>query len=179
MDKIVLGLLMIKGRTIYEIKSKIEQGMNMMYSSSTGSIQAALKKLLALGFIEYNEIVEKGKYKKIYSITLKGVDSFNEWVNSPILANQAKNSELTKLFFMGLSDKEKREERIEKYIVSLEEIHDALKLICAEGNLMNVPNEQKELFNYQYLSAKYGVDTLAFEIKWYRKLLNNIKDGIV
>ena len=69
MDNIILGILLLSSRTIYQLRERIDKGLNMMYSSSMGSIQAAIKKLLNYGYIQYEETVENGKYKKIYSIT--------------------------------------------------------------------------------------------------------------
>ena len=76
MDTIILGLLIMKDRTIYEIRERINKGLNMMYSSSMGSIQAAIKKLLENNYIEFEEIVDNGKYKKVYSITTSGKEYF-------------------------------------------------------------------------------------------------------
>ncbi len=42
-----------------------EAPFNLMYSSSMGSIQAAIKKLLNCGYIKYEEAIENGRYKKI------------------------------------------------------------------------------------------------------------------
>ena len=72
MDNIILGLLLLQSRTIYQLRERISQGLNLMYSSSMGSIQAAVKKLLNNKHISYKEVVENGKYKKIYSITDRG-----------------------------------------------------------------------------------------------------------
>ena len=46
MDNIILGLLLMCNRTIYQLRDRISKGINLMYSSSMGSIQAAVKKLL-------------------------------------------------------------------------------------------------------------------------------------
>lgn len=46
MDNIILGLLLLENRTIYQLRERIRKGMDLMYSSSMGSIQAAIKKLL-------------------------------------------------------------------------------------------------------------------------------------
>ena len=43
MDHIILGLLMLSNRTIYQLRIRIDKGLNIMYSS-TGSIQATIKK---------------------------------------------------------------------------------------------------------------------------------------
>lgn len=46
MDKIILGLLMLKKLTIYELRSIIEMNFTSMCSNSMGSIQAAIKSCL-------------------------------------------------------------------------------------------------------------------------------------
>ena len=79
MEQIVLGLLFLCDRTIYQLRSRIDKGLSLMYSSSMGSIQAAIKKLLQAGYIEYQEIVENGKYKKMYHITENGKRYFLDW----------------------------------------------------------------------------------------------------
>ena len=76
MDHIILGLLLLSDRTIYQLRERIEKGLHMMYSSSMGSIQAAIQKLLNRGFIQYEEVIENGKYKKIYAITKSGRQHF-------------------------------------------------------------------------------------------------------
>ena len=50
MDNIILGLLLMCNRTIYQLRERIDKGISLMYSSSMGSIQAAIKKLLNCGF---------------------------------------------------------------------------------------------------------------------------------
>lgn len=64
MDNIILGLLLLQSRTIYQLRERIDKGLNLMYSSSTGSIQAAIKKLLNSGYIDFEETVENGRRKK-------------------------------------------------------------------------------------------------------------------
>ena len=83
MDNIILGLLLMCNRTIYQLRERIDKGINLMYSSSMGSIQAAIRKLLNCGFISYEEIVDNGKYKKVYCITESGRQYFFEWINAP------------------------------------------------------------------------------------------------
>ena len=97
MENIILGLLLLDSRTIYQLRERISKGMDLMYSSSMGSIQAAIKKLLNQGYICYEECVENGKYKKIYSITDSGKHHFFEWINSPFETQSTKNPELLKV----------------------------------------------------------------------------------
>lgn len=177
MDSLILGLLILKSRTIYEIKEKIKSGLSLMYSDSMGSIQAAIKKLLQKGFIECSEIVESGKFKKQYSITEAGREYFDKWINTPMRASQTKNADLSKLYFMGLSDQKTRDARIGKYIQSLQETFDLLEIIYNEGKAMAVNQAFTDILTFQLLSVKYGMDSILFNIEWYQKLICDIEKG--
>lgn len=175
MDKIILALLFFKGRTVYEIRKKFSDGLKLMYSSSMGSIQAAIKKLSDAELIACCETVENGKYKKLYTITEKGKQELSLWINSPFKPIRNKNPELAKLYFMGLSDGQSRAERIKEYIRSLEKYNADLQLIYNEGLSLEAPDEYKELFGFQLISVKFGLDTSSYEIEWLKKLLSDME----
>lgn len=176
MDTIILGLLLLSSRTIYQLRERIDKGLNLMYSSSMGSIQAAVKKLLDSGYIDYKEIVENGKYKKIYSITESGKQFFFIWINSPIDSQHSKNPELAKLYFMGFSDVNCREDSIKAHINYLNEQYLALNAICEEADSVKYPDEHKDIFVYQLACARYGRDLMKFNIDWYKKLLKETRN---
>ena len=175
MDNIILGLLILESRTIYQLKDRINKGLNLIYSSSMGSIQAAIKKLLNNDCISFEEIIENGKYKKIYSVTEKGKQSFFEWVNSPIEKQCFKNPELAKVYFMGFSDRQNREVNIQNHLVYLKEQYAILDEICEKSKHIEIPEENRDIFNYQLVSALYGRDFIKFNIDWYKKLLNKMR----
>ena len=170
MDEIILGFLLLQPRTIYQIRAKFADGLNLMYSSSMGSIQAALKKLLSQGCITCTETVENGKYKKFYEITDSGRAEFTSWVNSPFKSARNKNPELAKLYFMGLSDVKERCSRIDGYVSALKTVRLSLETIYADGVKLTPPDDLRELFRYQLLTVKYGLDLLNFEIEWFMAL---------
>ncbi len=175
MDNIILGLLLLKNRTIYELRERIEKGLNLMYSSSTGSIQAAIKKLMSLGLIDYKEAVDGGKRKKIYSITGKGRQTFIEWVNAPMDEQRPKSPELVKIYFLGFSDKENREKIVAEHIDFLNRQYLTLKAICEDSKNIKVPQKDKDIFDYQLASAFYGKELIEFNINWYKSLLDKIR----
>ncbi len=175
MDNIILGLLLLHSRTIYQLRERISQGLNLMYSSSMGSIQAAVKKLLSYEYICFEEVVENGKYKKVYSITESGKLYFFKWINSPFEIQNIRNPELAKIYFMGFSDKKIREANIEEYLLYLTEQYSVLNIICEEANSINPPEEQKDIFSYQFAAARYGRDFMKFNVEWYKNFLNEIR----
>lgn len=58
MDKIILSILILKRLTAYEICNIIRQNYSSMCSDSLGSIQVALKKLLAAGKKPLSEYIK-------------------------------------------------------------------------------------------------------------------------
>ena len=66
---LILGLLMIRSLTVYDIKTILEKKISPFYAASYGSIQAAVRKLLKNEHVTFTEKVEKGRNKKVYSIT--------------------------------------------------------------------------------------------------------------
>lgn len=179
MDNLILGLLLLQSRTIYQLRDRVSKGLNIMYSSSMGSIQAAIKKLLRQEYITYEETVENGKYKKIYSLTEIGKEHFYDWINSPIEEQSAKSPELAKVYFMGFSDKQNREASIQQHLVFLKEQYDVLDTVCEEGKRIEVAKEHRDIFNYQLVSALYGKDLIKFNIDWFEGLLNKMRSGAI
>ena len=181
-EYIILGLLILNNRTIYQLRNRIGKGLNIMYSSSTGSIQAALKKLLNNGFIDYNDIQENGKKKKEYFITEAGRKEFNKWINSPVESSGIKCPELTKIYFMGFTEEDIRPEIIHKYIEELRNKYKAIKLICDESveffrsdAYRNLEKQAKDIIFYQFTAARFGRDLMSFTINWYENLSDEIR----
>lgn len=177
MDNIILGLLLMCNRTIYQLRERIDKGINLMYSSSMGSIQAAIKKLLNRGFISYEEMVDHGKYKKVYCITESGKQHFFDWINAPIEEQSPKSPELAKVYFMGFSDKKNREISIQQHLIFLNEKYKTLAAICEEAENVKISNENKDILNYQFVSALYGKEMMKFNIGWFESLLRKMRNG--
>lgn len=175
MENIILGLLLLQSRTIYQLQKRINEGLNLMYSCSMGSIQAAIKKLLQNGYISVNEIIENGKLKKFYTITNSGKNYFTTWVNSPIDNSTNKNPELSKIYFLGFAEKETRIKLIENHIADLKNLCSVLNEVCKEGVKISSENKNNDILYFQLQTAMYGYDLMKFNIEWYSRLLKNIK----
>jgi len=177
MDHIILGLLLLCDRTIYQLRERIDKGLNLMYSSSMGSIQAAIKKLLKQEYINYEETVENGKYKKIYRITESGRHYFYEWINAPIDQQGIRLPGLVKIYFMGFSDQKQREAIIQNYISDFKKQYCALEILCDDAKNIKVTEINQDIINYQLASALYGKDILKFNIDWFEDLLQKVRNN--
>lgn len=176
MENIILGLLLLQSRTIYQLRKRINDGLHLMYSCSTGSIQAAIKKLLRNGCITVSENTENGKLKKIYSITDSGKACLSSWLNCPINIGTAKNPELSKIYFMGFTEKDIRINLIEKHVADLKRLHSDLEKICNEGEALSSEMQNNDVLFFQLQTAAYGRDLMKFNAEWYTRLLKTLKD---
>ena len=152
MDKIILGILMLRRMTAYELRNTIRDNFKSMCSDSLGSIQAALKKLLSLKMVSFEELVEKGVNKKRYAITDAGEKILMEWIKIPIDISKTKNIDAGKLLFMGYISKSEQKNLINKIILSLEEEYTALKNLKES---INFESERLEIENYLLTDTEY------------------------
>ena len=198
MDIVILGFLMIKGSTIYELRQMIKNSLSTVSSDSTGSIQAALKKLLNKKMITFTEQIEGGINKKVYYITDVGKEHFQQAIAQPMLYKE-KNMELSKFFFMGFTDKAKRDDMLADYIhvledelASLEKINTStspryqfddaglqdLKKRGGAAEYMTLENVN-EIAHFQYATLDLGIEKARFEIEWFKKFRErlNLEDA--
>ena len=201
MDKIILGILMLRRMTAYELRNTIRDNFKSMCSDSLGSIQVALKKLLSLKMVTFEELVEKGINKKRYAITDIGEKVLMEWIKIPIDISKTKNIDMGKLLFMGYITKNEQKNLINKIILSLEEEYSELKnlkesinfeneRLAIENYLLtdteyqeriknlnkknNVSKNIKEISKFTLATLDYGIDVVDFNIKWFKKLKTKI-----
>ena len=201
MDKIILGILMLRRMTAYELRNTIRDNFKSMCSDSLGSIQAALKKLLSLKMVTFEELVEKGINKKRYAITDIGEKVLMEWIKIPIDISKTKNIDMGKLLFMGYIPKNEQKNLINKIILSLEEEYSELKNLKESINFENerlgienylltdteyqeriknlnkknnVSKNIKEISKFTLATLDYGIDVVDFNIKWFKKLKTKI-----
>ncbi|UTC61667.1 PadR family transcriptional regulator [Treponema sp. OMZ 792] len=200
MDKIILGILLLRRMTAYEIKNVIKNNFKSMCSDSLGSIQAALKKLLELNMVSFEELVEKGVNKKRYSITDIGQKALIDWIKVPLNTSKTKNMDFAKLLFMGYVPKENRKYLINQIIVSLEKDYAALKSVKESINVederaalknylltdkeyqkrikalhkKNISESIEDIGTFTMAALDYGIDIAAFNIEWFKKLKKRI-----
>ena len=178
---------MLKKLTVYEIRAVIRANFQSMCSDSLGSIQAALKRLLASEMVTFSEYVEKSVNKKRFAITGKGRQELMAWLQVPADISGSKNMELGKFLFMGFLSAEERSSLIDEIITGLEKNLDELLMIKSAttdesktqviehwktdtGYYGFVSERSREIVNYQMLTLQYGIDTTKFNIDWFKKL---------
>ena len=204
MDKLILGLLMIKHFTVYEIRQVLRQNFSSMCSDSLGSIQAALKKLSQQGAVTYSEYVEKGKMKKEYAITASGRFLFLEWLKTPIDMSKNKNMDLGKFLFMGyLPKKEQLQmldltiEGLEVEVQEFEAVKDAIRFTEEQEKVKAYLEQNSHLATelietsqagdlaesisqigyFEMKTLEFGLDSARFQLDWFTKLRQQLAEN--
>ena len=204
MDKLILGLLMIKHFTVYEIRQVMRQNFSSMCSDSLGSIQAALKKLYQQGAVTYSEYVEKGKMKKEYAITASGRFLFLEWLKTPIDMSKNKNMDLGKFLFMGyLPKKEQLQmldltiEGLEVEVQEFEAVKDAIRFteeqekvkayleqnshlateLIETSQAADLAESISQIGYFEMKTLEFGLDSARFQLDWFTKLRQQLAEN--
>ncbi|MCK9795331.1 PadR family transcriptional regulator [Isoptericola sp. 4D.3] len=170
MAHVILGLLLLRPQSQYDLVKNFEAAVSLLYSASAGSIRRALETLLAGGLIEVAEVGPGARGRKTYRATGAGREEFHTWMTGPMTGPDAEAAALPRLFFLGLLEPAERADvlpritaRIEKDLGRLEELDERL-------DVQEVPDELREVFAYQRATLDYGLAASRFALGWFRDL---------
>lgn len=176
MENVVLGLLIIQSLTLYDLNRAFKQGISMFYSASYGSLQVAVKNLLADGLISFTEQVEKGRNKKIYSITAQGEGAFFAWMLAEIPANRLEVTALSKVYFLGLiREAEQRKRIVGEILGKIDQVQTDLVKMDEEIRRIGIPDSYRDIFTYQLKTLDYGIQSHRFARDWFLGLVNQLE----
>jgi len=164
---IILGFLMSKNMTGYDIKQKMSVSTSNFIDASFGSIYPALKRLEQKALICSEEVVTNGKLKKVYFITQQGKDEFLRWLSAPIEASKTSiTSALSKIFFYNHLSNESAQILLHSYIADL---------TTFKSNLLKVKETIAQRGNtFELCTLLFGLDFYDFAINWYQNYLANL-----
>ncbi|HEX6954345.1 MAG TPA: helix-turn-helix transcriptional regulator [Agromyces sp.] len=172
MGHVILGLLMLLGpQTLYSLNKQFERGPSLFYRASFGSLQSALRGLLAAGHVTVHATTERGRNKKNYSVTDAGARAFHDWIRSPLTGGDLEVAARSRLFLLGLVEDagERRgildhiTDEIERELARLEEYADAL-----DAQAGDIPEEYRGVFRYQRATLDYGLMSHRAALAWFR-----------
>ena len=158
---VVLGMIATGRRSGYAMSRAAKDATRHFWATSDGQIYPQLKKLSDDGYIEGERETQGGRERIVYSLTAKGSQALDEWLNSGSRTHfELRDEGLLRLFFAEeLSVAQLRAQieimrrRSRRAIEHLEELRPkAGDLACA------------------HLTLRYGLDLHAFSIDWYDRL---------
>lgn len=168
-ENTILGCLSFGPKSGYEIKRIISMSTALFYNASYGSIYPILKKHEDNGLVISEELVDNGRYKRIYTLSEAGQRHFDEWMFEAPHPMTIKYEMLVRLFFFKNLKSEEQIRQIENHITQLIKFREEL-----EGIEQIAGQEADE---FQLLTLKWGEDLYTFMIKWYGDILKELKKG--
>jgi DNA-binding PadR family transcriptional regulator len=178
MENVVLGLLIIQSLTLYELNQAFKRGISMFYSASYGSLQVSVKKLINKGLINFEEKVEKGRNKKVYSVTAHGKDAFFHWMLAEIPVNKLEVTSLSKVYFLGLiPDLEQKKQIVLEILSKIKLVQDDLIKMNEAISRIEIPAFYRDILKYQLKTLDYGLNAHTFAREWFISLLNELESA--
>lgn len=102
MHHVILGLLLTGPLSLYDVQKRFAAGLAHFYSSSSGSIERALRTLVTAGHATIHDDPGSARRRRVYRITPSGRAAWREWMQSPTPAGaDAETTALAKVFLLG------------------------------------------------------------------------------
>lgn len=175
MEFVILGFLMIRNLSQYDMRNALQQKVSPFFSASLGSIQAALKKLEGNGHVDLNEAVENGRRKKIYAINDLGRQYFLDWMLSSIAPNRLEQDATTRLFFLGFMSQPEGLAIVKAIISQLESAVHEFEASSIAANQKEVPEHLKQVVKYQLKTLDLGLFYHRSMLEWFTVLLTEME----
>lgn len=168
-DYLVLGLLMYRPLTMYDIKKAMEKSTDHFYASSFGSLHPALKKLTDKEWVTFEQTLERGRGKKTYSITEAGKQEFLVWLQKDIPAEAVREPSLLKVFFLGHLSEKSRKPVVESYLSEVTKHLTELEKLLEVAQKLEVPAHMEVHKTYQLATLEFGIAYYEFVKDWYKR----------
>jgi DNA-binding PadR family transcriptional regulator len=147
---ILLGFLMHRSMTGYELKKFFSISFSFFSGLSYGSIYPALRKMEKAGLITMHLEVQDGSpNRKVYTITEAGKRAFFAALRSPLPVERHKNAFLVRLFFFAHLSRQERLEVAGGYLNSIEQVQKELESAR--------PQIESHADRHQLLCFRFGV----------------------
>ncbi|WP_419874136.1 PadR family transcriptional regulator [Candidatus Pristimantibacillus sp. PTI5] len=166
---VILGLLMLRHLTQYDIRNVLQQKISPFFSASLGSIQAALKKLENDGFVTFQEVIENGRRKKLYSLNSSGREHFMEWMLSSVTPSRFEQDVTTRLFFLGFMPPAERLAIIRAVVAQLEISVQEFSTASVEAKQKEIPEDVVTVVTYQLKTLDLGLYYHQCMLAWFEK----------
>ncbi len=173
LEYIILGYLMSKDMSGYDLKLRMASCTSNFFDASFGSIYPALKRLESKNYITLREIVEGGKYKKMYSINEDGRRIFLSWLETPIVFVRTRHDHLVNLFFYDLLPEEKAIANLIDLKNQIETLLNELKGHMSKAEQMP---EYKRQYFFQFSTIEYGISYYSFILGWCNDFIKRLEE---
>jgi DNA-binding PadR family transcriptional regulator len=160
-DYAVLGFLLLKPMTGYEVKAMMDITIGSFNRASYGGIYPSLRKLARKKYVEMRQSTAAGRIRKTYRPLPAGKKAFRTWLRAPVDITRGPGGILTKLFFLGLGERADAQAFSGDVRRAARERIEWLKHIAGEYRDRADP--------FQMATTRFGIDYYGFLEKWFAR----------
>ena len=171
MAYVILGLLLLRPMSLYDVLKAFEQGVSLFYASSAGSAKRAIDQLLERGEIEVAGEETDGRRRKTYGITERGRAAFREWMLTAPVGADLDTQALPRVYFLGFLDTGERVLVLERLRARAAETAAELAAIEAVVGGVAPPRELTDVHRYGTSTLDYGLRVHRVSLEWLDELL--------
>ena len=96
---VVLGLLAMRPRSGYDIKTVVDRSTRFFWAASYGQIYPELRRLEQDGLIEGESVPNGARDRRVYTITAAGRQALENWLLGSTTTVELRDESLLRLFF--------------------------------------------------------------------------------
>lgn len=170
MAYVILGLLLLRPMSQYDLVKAFEAGVSLFYSASPGSIRRALDSLVAQGHVEVADEESGGRRRKTYRVTESGRARWRDWMVDEPTGN-LEQAALSRLYFLGLLDPGERRGVLERVEARLARDLAGLESVEAQVRDQEIPEELRDVAAYQLATLDYGLASHRHALQWFQARL--------
>lgn len=167
MANVILGLLLLRPMSLYDLLRAFEAGVSLFYSASSGSLKRALDGLLASGRVEVESVDPGSRGRKVYRVTDAGREAFGAWMRGDLTEADAETGALSRLYFLGLVDADDRDGVLRRIESRIAADLGRLEALQVSVDRAVVPDELADVATYQRATLAYGLASHRFALDWF------------
>ena len=167
--KVILGLLAMRPRSGYEIKTFVDRSTRYFWPASYGQIYPELRRLAEAGLVEGTDSPTGGRQRTIFKLTKAGRHALRDWQARPAEHFDYRDEGLLKLFFAGAAAPERAAEIARERADVAAEVADELRAVEQRA-------ESKDQTSYAVL--RFGIDFNQFVADWFERQALAFEQGV-
>lgn len=164
---VVLGLLAMRPRSGYDIKTVVDRSTRFFWAASYGQIYPELKRLEQEGLIRGEDASNGNRGRRIYELTDAGHEALRDWLLGRSLTIELRDESLLRLFFADELPREQALGLLEARMRGHEQYLEILRGIAA------LPGGKDP--DFVELVLRWGMDFNEWGARWCREQLERLK----
>jgi PadR family transcriptional regulator, regulatory protein AphA len=163
---VILGLLAMRPRSGYDIKTVVDRSTRFFWAASYGQIYPELRRLEHEGLIEGEDAPNGGRARRVYTLTKAGRKALVSWLESEgDLTVELRDESLLRLFFADVLPREHALQLLEGRRRGHEQYLELLRAID------ELPGEDPPFVD---LVLRWGIDFNEWGVKWCTEQLERL-----